>query len=171
VADAHEPIPDADEHVAGAAQPPRTLPWRPNPEGPRILADAIQLARDRGIRIEDDIRFVVNDALVPANAFACYGGFQSSQMVRWEDFYVKERIPVKIKTEVLASDEAIVAVFAHEMHELNELRRIFEERETMSGKALNELIKVGVHRNLHDRAWDVADNLVRAMREEQHADD
>ncbi len=171
VTSANEPIPDGGEQVAGAAQTPGTLPWRPNRDGRRTLADAIQFARGRGIQIEDEIRFVVCDALVPADAFASYGGFRSSQMVRWQDFYVNERIPVKIKAEVLASDEAIVAVFAHEMHELNELRRLFEERETMSGAALHELIRVGVHGNLHDRAWDVADDLVRAMREQQHADD
>ena len=63
------------------------------------------------------------------------------------------------------SDEAIVAVIAHEMHELNELRRIFEESGgAISMQRLHNLINPGIARNLHDQAWDVADKLVLAMR-------
>ena len=174
MADARETIPAGGEQVVGVAQDPRTWPWKPNPGGPRTLDEALQRARARGIQIEDDIRFVVvpdNSPLVPPNAFASYGGFQSYQTVRWSNFYVQERIPVKVKVSVLESDEAIVAVVAHEMYELNELRRLFEEREMMSGPYLHELIRVGLPKNLHDRAWDAADEFVFTMRKERYAND
>ena len=67
------------------------------------------------------------------------------------------------------TEASILAVFAHEMHELNELRRLFEERETIRGAALHEMIREGLRGNLHDRAWDVADGFVRALREERDA--
>jgi hypothetical protein len=51
------------------------------------------------------------------------------------------------------------------MHELNELRRIFEESGgALSTRKLYNLINPGIPRNLHDQAWDVADRLVLAMR-------
>jgi hypothetical protein len=51
------------------------------------------------------------------------------------------------------------------MHELNELRRIFEESGgAISMQRLHNLINPGIVKNLHDQAWDVADKLVLAMR-------
>jgi hypothetical protein len=47
---------------------------------------------------------------------------------------------VRVNDSVFQSDEAIVAVLAHEM------------------------INPGIAKNLHDQAWDVADSLVLAMR-------
>lgn len=58
-----------------------------------------------------------------------------------------------------------MAVIAHEMHELNSLRRLFEEAggQMRAGRLAN-LIREGVPGNLHDQAWDVADQLVTQMR-------
>jgi len=51
------------------------------------------------------------------------------------------------------------------MHELNELRRIFEESGgAMTLQRLHNLINPGIAQNLHDQAWDVADRLVATMR-------
>lgn len=66
--------------------------------------------------------------------------------------------------DILQSDESIVAVMAHEMHELNGLRDIFAVRDTISAEELRRLILPGFKRNLHDHAWDVADELVLKMR-------
>jgi hypothetical protein len=72
---------------------------------------------------------------------------------------------VHVSEGVFQSDEAIVAIFAHEMYELNNLRRVFAESDgTMSMQRLHALINPGIARNLHDQAWDVADRLVLAMR-------
>lgn len=53
---------------------------------------------------------------------------------------------------------------AHEMHELNELRKIFAERETIPVEELGRMINPGHKGNLHDQAWDVADRMVADMR-------
>jgi hypothetical protein len=73
---------------------------------------------------------------------------------------------VRIRRSVLESDEAIVAVMAHEMFELNALRALFEHRETIPGSEIIAMVRTGVRRNLHDRAWDAADALVRVTRQE-----
>jgi len=160
--------------VTGTAQSPRTLPWAGNDEGPRSEEDAVSIARSRGVVIPDDIRFVfVRDEgfPFPSDTYAYYGGFQPYKRFAWSELYVHaeedEWIPVKIRRSVLCSDEAIVAVIAHEMFELNALRNIFEERETIPGPEIIDMVKPGVPRNLHDRAWDAADKLVWTMREEK----
>ena len=71
---------------------------------------------------------------------------------------------MKVSKDILDSDEAIVAVMAHEMHELNGLRKIFQERETLPAEELGRLINPGHKGNLHDQAWDVADRLIATMR-------
>jgi hypothetical protein len=66
----------------------------------------------------------------------------------------------------LMSDEAIVAVFQHEMHELSLLRRVFTVSENRSMVATDYGIQVSTGRpdNFHDQAWNEADKLVLRMR-------
>ena len=78
---------------------------------------------------------------------------------------ITKKVPVRFWPGILDSDQAIVAVFAHEMHELNNLRSILEEGKT-SIEDLIEHVRPGRPGNLHDQAWDVADNLVLRMRKE-----
>lgn len=71
---------------------------------------------------------------------------------------------MRVERSVFESDEIIVAVLGHEMHELNGLRCLFEEKGgAMTYRQLHYLISPGVKGNLHDQAWDVADQLVSAM--------
>ena len=87
--------------------------------------------------------------------------------VEWDDFYnaVNDMIPVRLSNEILASDEEIVAVIAHEMHEIEGLRALFEANDLrMTAAELHRLITPGYKGNLHYQAWDIADKLVLAMR-------
>ncbi len=87
--------------------------------------------------------------------------------VHWRDHYNRfGKIPILINPEVLRSDEAIVAVVVHEMHELEELRRMFASRrmQRMRGDDYLGHIKPGDPGNLHDKAWELADEVVRKMR-------
>ena len=157
--------------ILGAAQAP-TVRWRPNPNGQvRTISEAVEIARRNGVNIPEDIRFAAVEARdLPSNASAAYAQFGQKHLddlIEWEDFYNRyEQIPVRISRELLASDEAIVAIMGHEMHELNALRRLFEESGgVMRAGRLRSLIRPGIPNNLHDQAWDVADVLVRRMQQ------
>ena len=154
--------------LQGLAQSPR-LVWRRNPDGVvRTPEEAVALARGWGVEIDEDIVFIARDPKVfPKNTLAEYFGrkMTAGSKLSWRDFLnAREEVAVKISREILYSDEACVAVIAHEMHELNGLRRMFEVRETIPAEEVSRLINSGVKGNLHDQAWDVADELVGKMR-------
>lgn len=158
--------------VAGYAQHPKLYPWLKNPDGAvRSVDEALEIARAHGVEIPDDILVrKVKGKMLPDNTYALYfarRGKDAKQMIRWDEFLDKDldELVVRVSDSVFESDEAIVAVMAHEMHELNELRRIFEESGgAISMQRLHNLINPGIAKNLHDQAWDVADKLVLAMR-------
>jgi hypothetical protein len=95
--------------------------------------------------------------------------FQAGDFIEWEQFYNRfEQVPVALSREVLNSDEAIVAVIAHEMHELNGLRKLFEANGgRLPAADLHRAITPGFKGNLHYEAWDIADELVLKMRQGQ----
>jgi hypothetical protein len=66
----------------------------------------------------------------------------------------------------LTSDEAIVAVFQHEMFELSLVREVFAQSGDGSMNAADYGIQASVGRpgNFHDLAWDEADAIVFRMR-------
>lgn len=163
-----------NEPIVGHAQSPK-FTWRSNPGGPRTVDEAIAIARKNGIEIPEDIHVTAGKSMSgpkgewPQGRFAEYaqlGPKKPDAFITWEEFYNRfEQIPVRLNPEVLNSDEAIVAVMGHEMHELNSLRRLFEESGgQMTAGRLHNLIREGVPGNLHDQAWDVADELVSKMR-------
>lgn len=151
-------------HGHGAAQRSLAKPWTPNPDGPRSIADAIEFARTWGIEIEDDVKIVLGDAILRPDEDAAYGAFKSNKRYRWEDLLIGGRMTVKVRSNVLASDEGILDVLGHEMHEINALRRMFEERSEILGTELIELTEAGRPGNLHDEAWDVGGELVARLR-------
>jgi hypothetical protein len=76
------------------------------------------------------------------------------------------KVPFRFWPGILNKDEAIVAVFAHEMFELEQLRPLLQE-----GKmTIDDFIahtRPNNPGNLHDQAWDRADELVARMRKER----
>jgi len=72
---------------------------------------------------------------------------------------------IRIRPDILKSDEAIVAVFAHEMYELERLRPILRK----GGTSIEQFIEHTRPRNpgnYHDLAWKAADDMVERMRGE-----
>ncbi|MFF3877184.1 hypothetical protein [Streptomyces sp. NPDC001978] len=159
--------------------------FRPNPDGPRTLSEAVALAKSKGVQIEDDILIRLDNSL-SADEFALYGNqVRSTQRVGWTDLTGTIRQPksgvrptywtaqpieeetmvmvVRLRPDVLESDEAIVAVLAHEMHEINYLRTTLSGDVRMSAASYHGLVndKVGT---LHLQAWKVALALVDKMR-------
>ncbi|MCA1706195.1 MAG: hypothetical protein LC808_24185 [Actinobacteria bacterium] len=156
--------------IGGYAHSPK-LEWLPNPGGEvRTVDEAVALARRHGVEIPDDIMFrAVPQKTLPKNAYAAYaqlGDKPAGTFIKWEQFYNRfEEIPVKLSADILSKDEAIVAVIAHEMHELNALRELFEANGgQLRVDVLHRAITPGHTGNLHFQAWDVADELVLKMR-------
>jgi hypothetical protein len=157
--------------IRGYAQGPR-LKWAKNPDGSiRTVDEAIEIARKNGVEMPDDILLrKVSGKFLPNNTYADYFRVTSNdpgKIIRWEDFYNKDldQLLVRVEQSMFESDEAIVAILGHELHELNILRRLFEESGgTMTYRQLHYLINPGIKGNLHDQAWDLADQLVYAMR-------
>src|SRR5206468_1591053 len=75
-------------------------------------------------------------------------------------------VPFRIHPDVLISDEAIVAVFQHEMHELSLLREMLMRSRTgsMDGTDYGLQTAEGRPANFHERAWDEADKIILRMR-------
>jgi hypothetical protein len=72
-------------------------------------------------------------------------------------------VPFIVRPDILKSDEAIVAVFAHEMHELNGLLPLLREGQ-LTIEQFNAHTSATNLGNLHYEAWDIADRFVEEMR-------
>jgi hypothetical protein len=86
--------------------------------------------------------------------------------VRWSDLVhsLTGKVPFLVRQDVLKSDEAIVAVLGHKMYELAALRDILKGGKTTI-ESFIDLTRPNNPGNLHDEAWDHADDLVQRMRE------
>jgi hypothetical protein len=88
------------------------------------------LARQYGIEIPSDVRIIsakLGD--MPRGAPAFYLNLErASGNIAWEDLLGAEgKLLVRVKSSRFLSDEALVSVIGHEMHEVNALRTLFQE--------------------------------------------
>jgi hypothetical protein len=148
------------------------LVWRENPGGEvRSLAEAIEIARRHGVVIPDDVQFVIDtigDLGPEVTARGPLVRLPDGEAVTWSDLVHPRmgKVPFRLWSGILKSDEAIVAVLGHEMFEL-ELARPFLIEGGVPVALFIERTSPGVPGNWHDQAWDVADRLVERMRKEQ----
>src|SRR5260370_6589275 len=153
----------------GTARMHATEPWTRTRSQPCSIEEAVALAQRQGVQLPAYIRFDVCEEFVALDAHASYltlGKMEGHTPIRWADcLNVEGQVPVHLRPSVLESDEAIVAVFAHEVHEVTGLRALFEANHGVlpSGEVYN-LISPEVPGNLHSEAVDVGDRLVRQMR-------
>jgi hypothetical protein len=144
--------------------------WQPNPDGrTRTISEAVAIAQRFGVQIPEDVAFFV-DETGELGADITARGPQVTKLagstVFWYDLMhdLTGKVPFRVRPDILESDEAIVAVFAHEMYELERLRPLLQEGET-SIEQFIEHTRAGSPGNFHDEAWEVADALVKRMRE------
>ena len=115
----------------------------------RSVEEAVELARQHGVEIPWDVRIIgapisamsrVDGSIVRAE-YATLGAFGGGARITWADFLNAEGVvPVRLKTSVFLSDEAIVSTLGHEMHELNALRTIFAGSGSLSRSSVANLI-------------------------------
>ena len=149
--------------------------WRFNPnQERRTLNQAVELAEDVGADIWDDVAF----RIVPHNSLQEGGGITyaawgpgtrlpGDAVLTWNKHMLSRgQVMVRLSDRIMTSDEAIVAVIAHEMHELNGIRAAFgaQGELTMTVAQFVRKVKPGHGVNLHDEAWSIADKLVQDMR-------
>jgi hypothetical protein len=152
-------------------QSPR-IQWQPNPGGQiRTVDEAKDIARKHGVPIPDDVEFFADELdELNASRTACGPRIDkpAGSFIDWVDL-VHDRtgkVPFRFWPDILKSDEAIVAVFAHEMFELEKLRPLLEEG-TITIEDFIAHTRPDNPGNLHAQAWDRADELVQRMRIER----
>lgn len=151
-----------------AGQSPR-LRWKPNWTGQvRTIDEAIAIAAVHGVDIPEDVSFWIDELgeLGPDHT-ACGPRVDKPHglVVHWNDIVHDKtgKVPFRIWKGILNSEEAIVAVFAHEMYELGRLRRLLM-RGDVTIENFIAMTCPDNPGNLHDQAWDAADSLVAKMR-------
>jgi hypothetical protein len=83
----------------------------------------------------------------------------------WDRILNREgHVVVRIRSDVLDSDEAIVGVLQHEVHELASLREMMDEADGLTAREIAVSVAPRRAGNLHDQAWDIADLRVQVMR-------
>ena len=153
-----------------SGQSPR-IQWQRNPEGQtRTIKQAKVIARRYGIPIREDVDFFEDELdELNENLTACGPRVDkpAGSIVRWTDLLHDKtgKVPFRIWPGILRSDEAIVAVIAHEVFELEMLRPILQQGATMIEDFI-AATRPGNPGNLHDKAWELADEMVERMRKE-----
>jgi hypothetical protein len=163
-----------------AGQAPR-LRWKKNKGGlKRTIEEAVEIARQNGVEIPEDVEFHEADpgelkGSIKAHFFG--GRFESARgpdvteqsdgrIYRRDHYNMSGKIPFQVHPDVLTSDEAIVAVFQHEMHELSLIIEVFNQSRngSMNGTDYGIQTSAGRPGNFHDLEWDEADEIVLRMR-------
>jgi hypothetical protein len=136
----------------------------------RTVEQAAAIAEKHGVLIPEDGEFFADELNeLHENWTACGPSVDkpAGSPVSWTDLVHDKtgKVPFRFWPGILQSDEAIGAVFAHELFELQELRPLLKEG-TITIDDFIAHTRPGYPRNLHDRAWDWADNWVEHMRAE-----
>jgi hypothetical protein len=146
------------------------LAWQSNPDGlVRTIEEAIEIARRNGVMIPEDVAFFIDEQGELGPTITARGPQVRrlpGEKVRWSDLVHKltGKVPIIIRPDILQSDEAILAVIAHELHEIEGFRKIVSRRGWISIEEFTANHAWDNPGNLHDQGWDVADALVRRMR-------
>lgn len=147
----------------------------------RTIPDAREIAGRFGVHIPEDYEFLEDDTgdlIGTIDDLVGGGKMQTARcsgvsvhpdgFIYWRDHYHPRTrmIPIRVNPDVLTSDEAIVAVFAHEVFELQRIYEVcsFSRRLRMSGRDYGIQVAEDIPHNFHFQAWDLADALVRRMR-------
>lgn len=164
--------------LKGAAAEPRFTP-KINANGVvRSPDEAIRLAEKHGVHIpHDDVEIVFmkwNRKDANAEYFDVGNGFYTgSEKIAWDDFVMQHgpyegKLVVRVNEGILNSDEAIVSTLGHEMHEVNAIIKMFDQRDRIPvaeiARQINTRKNGGLKNNLHEQAWDVSDRLIKLMR-------
>jgi hypothetical protein len=140
-------------------------PWRPNRDGARTIEQAKAIfEKQTGQKVPEWVK-IVADPKVPNDRHAEYVIKKDvvAERPMTGKQLIKEGVTMRLRPDVLESDEAIVAVLRHETYELENLA-LKLEREPMTNLQVHDALRPGKLDNFHDQAWDIADLEVLRMR-------
>ena len=174
-------VPGKNFKVSGAAAEPRFKPVKNLNGVVRTPEEALALADKYGIEIpHDDVKIVFMKSWKRQDADAEYfdvgnGFYKGTEKVTWDDFVMKQgphkdKLVVRVNPGILDSDEAILSTLGHEMHEVNSILKMFDQRDSIPiseiARQINTRKNGGLANNLHEQAWDESDKLIKRMREQ-----
>ncbi len=166
-----KPETEAALYVTGAGTYP-TVPWDLNPEGTpeRTIVQAEMIAKEHGVHIPPWVSFKPKPAnFYGEGTWAKYCSFGPPLThVSWKHFLERDgTLTIGIDERLLQSDEGIVGIFAHEMHEVNALYEILQYGDSISLERLGGLVN-DPHGLLHQQAWDISDKKITQMRKSKY---
>jgi hypothetical protein len=147
-----------------------TVNWVANAGGlVRSIGEAVEIAQRWGVVVPDDVAFFLDEEGELDNTTTARGPRVTKTAggsVAWSDFVhdLTGQVPFIIRRDIMGSDEAIVAVFTHELFELESLRRLLADGRTITIEDAIAHCAPDNPGNLHDEAWAAADAAVRRMR-------
>jgi hypothetical protein len=108
--------------------------WAPNPGAQRrTIAEAMEIAKRNGVDVPVYLHFTDDPlGLLAGKKFTARGPQitkPAGGSVTWADHIDPRtgKIVIRVRADILESDEAIVAVFTHETYEFRELRQMLQE--------------------------------------------
>lgn len=162
--------------VAGIAGDAPKVRSKLNPNGlVRSEDEILDVLRRGGVEIPDDVAIFVGEAdefvgtlddlLAGRNALTARMPSlteDAAGYVHFNHMYNRfGKIPVRINPSMMASDDAILAVMKHELHELGLFREVFRRGNgRMTFDAFRAEAMPGNPGNYHWQAWDAADDLI-----------
>lgn len=144
--------------------------WQPNSGGKvRKIAEALEIARKAGVVIPENVVFFIDEENELGPDITARGPKITKHLderVRWaEDMLnIDGKVPFMLRSDILASDEAIIAVIAHEL--LKALRRMLQGKGISSSTFIAHTSPSNPG-NFHDKAWEFADALIQRFRQER----
>jgi hypothetical protein len=158
------------------------IPWSNNPDGKtRTIHEALDvfrenlkdfLAKNPSIDIDPNllnlIEFKESKGLLAPEInpikWAKYGPFYKGRGINgeitWKDLFDGGKIPVQVDPRVLASDQAILGIFIHEMYEIQSIR---DKMKSNSNQSLSqEQLQLAIN-DFHIAAVRLQNLLVKFM--------
>ena len=142
--------------------------WKPNLDDQiRTIKEAVAIAKKWGVEIPHYVSFhrkPMKHFDADTYARATELRFKDGVIIRWEYLFNSRtgKIPFHIREDILQSDEAIVALFGHEMFELELLRKEFDSNHPI--EHWDAETDRDNEPSFHCEAWDYADKLIENMR-------
>jgi hypothetical protein len=177
-------LPTENRGAHGAAAADGTMiPWSNNPDGKtRTIPEALDVFRENmneflaknpsiefDLKLLDQISFQESTGkIMPEGSpvkWAEYGPFYRGTgfngEITWKDLYDGGKIKVMVDPRVLASDQAILGILAHEMYEIQSIR---DKMRSNSNKSLpHEKLQLAIN-DFHTAAVRLQNRLVNFMK-------